>query len=134
MNGTLYKSLYFDGIIGFLLSVAFYDKHGECNYSENMDTYINGEGIERSKKKAAETFIKTADSSMEDVKIRAMIKDAMTYGLMDTKTDGYIYDKYSGQKLGARPSEILQFLKNPKNDETLQRFLEEIEELWSNEN
>jgi hypothetical protein len=100
---------------------------------ENMDAFINGEGVERSIKKAAEAFIKTANESMEDLKIRAMIKDAMVYNLMTTKTDGYIYDKYSGSKLGTRPLEVLEFMKNPKNDETLQRYIEEMDELWSNE-
>ena len=101
---------------------------------ENMDAFINGEGVERSIKKAAEIFIKTANESMEDLKIRAMVKDGMTYNMMSTKADGYIYDKYSGQKLGARPSEVLEYLKDPKNDEILQRYIEEMEELWNNEN
>tara|TARA_R100001463_G_scaffold55135_1_gene106496 strand:+ start:134 stop:1153 length:1020 start_codon:yes stop_codon:yes gene_type:complete len=101
---------------------------------ENMDAYINGEGVERNIKRAAESFIKVSNASMEDIKIRAMIKDAMAYNIMSTKSDGYIYDKYSGQKLGARPIEVLEFLKSPKNDETLQRYIEEMDELWSNEN
>ena len=101
---------------------------------ENMDDYINGQGIQRSVKKAAEIFIKTADASMQDLKIRAMIKDAMSYSLMITKTDGFIYDKYSGNKLGTRPLEVLEYLKNPKNDDTLQRYIEEMNELWENEN
>ena len=101
---------------------------------ENMDNYINGLGVDKSIKRAAENFIKVSNSSMEDLKIRAMIKDAITYNLMTTKSDGYIYDKYSGSKLGVRPLEVLDYLKNPKNDETLQRYIEEVEELWDNEN
>jgi hypothetical protein len=49
---------------------------------------------------------------------------------MAAKSDGYIYDKYSGEKVGKRPIEVLEFLKNPVNDETLVRFMAEIEELW----
>ena len=101
---------------------------------ENMDDYINGQGAERRTKAAAESFIKAANTSMEDLKIRAVIKDAITYNLMTTKADGNIYDKYSGSKLGARPIEVLEYLKNPKNDDTLQRYLDEVEELWDNEN
>jgi hypothetical protein len=99
-----------------------------------MDNYINGKGVEKNIKKASENFITVTNSSMEDLKIRAMIKDAMVYNLMSTKTDGYIYDKYSGSKLGVRPAEVLEFLKDPKNDDTLQRYIDEIEDLWSNEN
>ena len=101
---------------------------------ENMDAYINGQGAERRTKEAAENFVKVSNCSMEDLKIRAVIKDATVYNLMTRKSDGHIYDKYSGSKLGARPSEVLEFLKNPKNDEVLQRFLDEVEELWDNEN
>ena len=101
---------------------------------ENMDDYINGLGVDKGIKKASENFIKVSKSSMEDLKIRAMIKDAMTYNLMTTKSDGYIYDKYSGSKLGVRPIEVLEYLKDPKNDETLQRYLDEVEELWENDN
>ena len=101
---------------------------------ENMDDYINGLGADKSIKKASENFIVTCNSSMEDLKIRAMIKDAITYNLMTTKSDGYIYDKYSGSKLGVRPLEVLDYLKNPANDETLQRYIEEMDELWDNGN
>jgi len=99
---------------------------------ESMDMYINGEGVESSKTRAAETFIEVANSTMEDLKIRAMIKDATTHGLMSSKSDGFIYDKYSGSKLGKRPSEVLEFLKNPLNDETLVRYMADMEELWEN--
>ena len=101
---------------------------------ESMDNYINGKGVDRSIKKAAENFIKISNTSMEDLKIRAMIKDAIVHNLMTTKSDGYIYDKFSGSKLGVRPLEVLEYLKDPKNDETLQRYIEEIEYLWNNEN
>ena len=97
---------------------------------ENMDSFINGEGVEKSKQRASETFISNSNESMEDLKIRAMIKDAIATGLMSAKSDGYIYDKYSGEKVGKRPIEVLEFLKNPVNDETLVRFMAEIEELW----
>ncbi len=97
-----------------------------------MDTYINGKGVDRNITKAAKKFIELSKESMEDLKIRAMIKDAMTYNLMQTKSDGYIYDKYSGSKLGVRPLDVLEHLKDPKNDDTLQRYLEEMEELWNN--
>jgi|TARA_B110000858_G_scaffold59343_1_gene69152 hypothetical protein len=101
---------------------------------EAMDSYINGESGQRSIKKASQEFLKVSNSSMEDLKIRSMIKDAIAFNLMTTKSDGYIYDKYSGSKLGVRPLEVLEYLKNPANDETLQRYIEEMEELWDNEN
>lgn len=98
---------------------------------EEMDAFINGERHDKSKKRAAEEFIKIAGSSMEDLKIRALIKDCLANGLMDTKSDGFIVDKYSGEKLGKRPLEVLDFLKNPKNDDILTRYMTEIEPIWN---
>jgi len=101
---------------------------------ENMDDYINGKGVDKGVKKCSENFLTISNASMEDLKIRAMIKDSIAFNLMTSKSDGYIYDKYSGDKLGGRPTEVLTFLKDPKNDDTLQRYIEEVEELWDNEN
>jgi len=97
---------------------------------EEMDAYINGLRQQKNQQKAAEEFIKIAGSSMEDLKIKALIKDCLTHDLMKTKTDGFIYDKYSGEKLGKRPVEVLSYLKNPKHDEILTRYLNEVEPLW----
>ncbi len=68
---------------------------------------------------------------MEDLKIRALVKDAMLHGLMESKSDGYIYDSFAGVKLGKRSSEVIEFLKNPLNDETLTHYLKKVEDLWN---
>jgi hypothetical protein len=44
-----------------------------------MDKYITGEGVEKNKRRAAETFITVSNYSMEDLKIRALVKDATHY-------------------------------------------------------
>ena len=98
---------------------------------EEMDAFINGERHDKSKKRAAEEFIKISGSSMEDLKIRALIKDCLTNDLMKTKSDGFIVDKYSGEQLGKRPLEVLDFLKDPKNDDILTRYMTEIEPIWN---
>ena len=66
-----------------------------------MDAFINGERHDKSKKRAAEEFIKISGSSMEDLKIRALIKDCLTNDLIKTKSDGFIVDKYSGDEVMA---------------------------------
>ena len=98
---------------------------------ENMDKYINGNGVERSKKKAAEHFLSISNESMQDLKIRAMIKDSISHNFIQAKSDGYFHDEFAGVKMGKRPSEILEFLKNPANDETLTHYLNKIEEYWN---
>ena len=98
---------------------------------ENMDRYINGNGIEKSKKKAAEHFLSISNESMQDLKIRAMIKDSITHNYIQTKADGFFYDDFAKVKIGKRPGEILEFMKNPANDETLTHYLNRIEEFWN---
>jgi len=56
---------------------------------ENMDAYINGQGTESSKKRAAESFIEAADDSMENLKLRALVKDAMFYRFLMVKSNGW---------------------------------------------
>ena len=46
-----------------------------------MDLYINAQGAESNKKRATETFIEAARSSMEDLKIRALVKDVYIISL-----------------------------------------------------
>ena len=98
---------------------------------ENMDNYINGFGSESSKKKAASQFLEVAGLTMEDLKIRALIKDALYYRFITTKAGGWIEPIDSGIRLGKRPSEVLEFLKKPENDEALSSILEKVEPYWN---
>tara|TARA_B110000046_G_scaffold173391_1_gene195959 strand:+ start:375 stop:1391 length:1017 start_codon:yes stop_codon:yes gene_type:complete len=98
---------------------------------ENMDNYINGLGAESSKKKAASQFLEVSQLSMEDLKIRAVVKDALYYRFITTKAGGWIEPIDSGIRLGKRPSEVLEFLKKPENDEALTSILEKVEPYWN---
>jgi hypothetical protein len=98
---------------------------------ENMDIYINAEGAESNKKRATETFIEAARASMEDLKIRALVKDALYYKFITTKANGWIEPLDSGVKLGKRPKECVAFLKNPENEEALTSLLEKVEPYWN---
>jgi len=68
---------------------------------------------------------------MQDLKIRAMIKDSIAHNYIKTKADGFFYDDFAKVKIGKRPGEILEFMKNPANDETLTHYLNRIEEFWN---
>ena len=98
---------------------------------ENMDNYINGFGTESSKKKAAGQFLEVSQLDMEELKIRALIKDALYYRFITTKAGGWIEPIDSGIRLGKTPSECLEFLKNPENEETLMTILDKVEPYWA---
>ena len=98
---------------------------------ENMDMYINGEGSESNKKRATQTFVDAARSKMEDLKIRALVKDCLYYKFITTKANGWIETLDSSVKLGKRPDECVAFLKNPENEEALTSLLEKVEPYWN---
>ena len=98
---------------------------------ENMDNYINGFGVESSKKKAASQFLEVSGLTMEELKIRALVKDALYYRFITTKAGGWIEPIDSGIRLGKSPSECFEFLKNPENEETLMSILDKVEPYWA---
>jgi hypothetical protein len=96
-----------------------------------MDEYIHGNGAESSKKRAASQFLEISGLSMEELKIRALIKDSLYYRFITTKAGGWIEPIDSGIRLGKSPSECLEFLKNPENEETLMALLNKVEPYWN---
>ena len=74
---------------------------------ENMDGFISGDGSESNKKRAAESFIDAAKNNMKDLKIRALVKDAMFYRFILVKSTGWIETLDSGIRLGKVPRSIV---------------------------
>tara|TARA_B100000780_G_C21108427_1_gene447756 strand:- start:848 stop:1864 length:1017 start_codon:yes stop_codon:yes gene_type:complete len=97
---------------------------------ENMDDYVNGHGSEGNKKRAAQNFLDVATLSMEEIKLRALIKDALFYRFLATKAGGWIEPLDSGTRLGKTPSECLTFLMEPQNEETMMSLLSKVEPYW----
>ena len=98
---------------------------------DNMDKYITGYGIEPNEKRAAQDFLDKAALDMETLKLRSLIKDAVFYKQVATKSDGMIYHLDSGAMMGRNPSECVEFLKNPLNEQTLVDLTKKIEKYWN---
>ena len=97
---------------------------------DNMDKFINGEGVESNVRRAAESFIDAASLDIETLKLKALVKDATFYKLISPKGDGMIYHLATNSIMGRNPSECLEFLKNPLNDKILEDLLKIIEANW----
>jgi hypothetical protein len=98
---------------------------------DNLDKYINGELIERDKRKAAKRFLDVCEYDPETLTIRALIKDATFLRLIYTKADGMIYHMGTSNVLGKNPSEVVEHLKNPLNEEMLKMIQSEVEKYWN---
>ena len=96
-----------------------------------MDAYITGNSFESNAKLAAMTFNDVASQGIGDLKLRALIKDASFFKVIGTKADGHIYHLDTASVLGKTPSDVLEFLKNPLNEEVLVSIQEPIEAEWN---
>ena len=97
----------------------------------DMDDYVNGNGSEGNKKRAASQFLEVAGLDMEELKIRALIKDGLYYRFIVTKAGGWMEPLDSGVRMGKRPAECLDFLRDPENEETLLSLLDKVEPYWN---
>lgn len=99
---------------------------------DNMDKFINGETVETDKKKTASKFLEVSALDMETLKLRAIVKDANFYKVIATRGDGNIYHMKSSAMLGKTPSEIVEHLKNPLNEDILLDVTRNVEQHWNN--
>ncbi len=97
---------------------------------DNMDKYINGESVDSNKKRTAEKFLEVVSLDMETLKIRAIVKDAALLKVIATRADGFIYHLESGTILGKTPSDVVEFLKNPLNEQILVDVQGKVEKTW----
>ena len=97
-----------------------------------LDEYIAGNGNESSKTKAAERFIDTATSDMESLKLRALVKDGSFFNIISLKADGMLYHNPTSTMLGRNVSDVVQYLRNPLNEDVLINLLKEVEEEYWN--
>ena len=98
---------------------------------ENMDRYISGEGGETNKERAAKSFTETAAMDMETLKIKSIVRDSVFFKYIINKADGFIYHTKSGSMLGRNVSDVLEYLKNPLNEDVLKDLNQACEKYWN---
>jgi hypothetical protein len=97
---------------------------------ESMDLFIDGEGSERNFARAARLFIDTSKMETEDLKLKAIVKDANYYGIITSKSDGKIYTD-DGVFIGRTQPDAIEYLKSPLNDEVLGYVMKKVEKYWN---
>ena len=98
---------------------------------DNMDRHINGEGTEGNKERAAKGFLEAAAMDMETLKIKAIVKDSIFFKYIVNKADGHIYHTQSGTMMGRNTSDVIEYLRNPLNEDILKDLNGKIEKLWN---
>ena len=98
---------------------------------EVMDLYVIGDGAEKSSEKASKLFIKSSKTSNKDLQLQVLVKDLLAANVFTTKSDGYIYHRDTGAKISTTKEGVVEYLKNPKNDEILKSCKEEFDYLMT---
>jgi hypothetical protein len=98
---------------------------------ENMDNYIAGLGGEQNKERAAKTFMDTANMDMETLKIKSIVRDSVFFKYIISKADGHIYHAKSNSLLGRNVSDVVEYFKNPLNEDILKDVTASVEKLWN---
>lgn len=98
---------------------------------DNMDKYINGDLVEKDKKKTAQRFIDMVNLDMETLKIRAIVKDSSYYKFIVTRADGFIYHMSTTTMMGRNLTDVVEYLKNPLNEEILVDLTKKVEQYWN---
>jgi len=98
---------------------------------DNMDKYINGELVDVDKKRTAQRFLDAVSLDMESLKLRALTKDGTYYKMIATKADGFIYHMASSTMMGRNAADVVEFLKNPLNEQILKDLTLAVEKYWN---
>jgi uncharacterized coiled-coil protein SlyX len=100
---------------------------------DNMDKYINGELSDKDKRKCPQRFLDVCNLDMETLKIKAIVKDSGSsyYKVIANKADGFIYHMQSGAILGRTQNDVVEYLKNPLNEEILMDLTKKVEKYWN---
>ena len=98
---------------------------------ENMDLYINGEGVESNKERAAKSFLEAVNMDMETLKIKSIVRDSVFFKYIINKADGYIYHAKTNAMLGRNVSDVIEYLKNPLNEDVLTDLAKACEKFWN---
>jgi len=98
---------------------------------DNMDKFINGESVDKNKRKTAEKFIEAANLDMEALKIKAIVKESNYYRYIATKADGFIYHMQTTTLLGRNLTDVVEYLRNPLNEEILGDLTKKVEKHWN---
>ena len=97
---------------------------------ENMDEFIHGDAAESNMERAVTGFLDIVSSDMETLKIRSIVKDSSFFKYITHKSDGHIYHTKKNVLMGRNVSDVVEFLKNPLNEDILDDLTKQCENYW----
>jgi hypothetical protein len=130
-NKSPKKLFYIAKVLEGRLATQFKHSTSSDTLYDVLDEYINGNSVEKNKVKAAQSFLDTSKLDMETLKLKALVKDASFYNIIVSKPDGMLYHSKSSSMLGRNISDVVEYLKNPLNEDVLVNIMSEVEHYWN---
>lgn len=95
-----------------------------------LNDFIEGKGWEKQVKKAANYFLSVAELSNEDLRLKAIIADAVFHKIIQNKADGLIYHTKTDSMLGRSVADVLSKMKEPLHADLSKEIQKEVEDKW----
>lgn len=100
-------------------------------YSDVFDI-LEGKDIARTAAEACHQLLKYADMKIDELQVRAVVKDAMELRLIDIRTGGQMVYLKSNSSLGRSVEDVVTNLQSPINQEVWDSLLDTIKGIWRN--
>ena len=95
------------------------------------DKFISGDLYDSKKRLRAQEFLNLEAKDLGTLKIEAVLNDAIKgYKLISMKSDGMIYHMETGAAMGKNMAQIVEYVKNPLNQDVWDNLQQEVEEYW----
>lgn len=100
-------------------------------YSDVFDI-LEGKDMARTSSEACQQLLKYADMKIDELQVRAVVKDAMELRLIDIRTGGQMVYLKTNSSLGRSVEDVVTNLQSPINQEVWDSLLETIKSIWRN--
>lgn len=111
-------------------------KRGGVSYTppdqmyEDLNNYLDGKTADYDKATTISKFLSFYDMPIDELTRRAVVKDATELRLIEPKGDGRLYFIKGNAALGKNIEEIVEYLKNPLNEDTWLALRDIVETKW----
>ncbi len=97
---------------------------------EDLCNYIDGK-LGDDARLATERFLSHYSMPIDELKRKAIVKDAASMHLIETKGDGHLYYIRKNIRMGKTVEDVVAYLSNTLNSEVWDEISEKVEKMWA---
>jgi hypothetical protein len=97
---------------------------------EDLDGFIDGKVVKKSKSQCAKLFLDALKKSKEDLKTYVYLKDAVYFNFVYANTAGELTNVYTKGMYGTTLERAVEHLKNPAYQHELEDLMDRVTQKW----